>query len=282
MVVSRRAAECYKVAGKTAALRQSGQRPAGERLRRNPCGRRHLKRQRARTRQRSLRCRAATLITDLGGGAGQFPLGGGRVRFVDQRTLDDEVTCDSFRTPTFFSCLITWKNTSDRTSAVFCEARTSGKPVITTEGSFLGREVLEEGTGWLARDRDADSWRRPFGSATSELSQWPRAVPNIIPRYRQMFHRTHLSPGFSASPMRKAETRIAVFYPWTGLPALDRGSARRVDSARAPSGRTLRRSSHHFARLPASIDARCQQCGVSLSTAFGHRTRMVESGVCGF
>ena len=28
--------------------------------------------------------------------------------------------------------------------------------------------------------------------------------------------------------MGKAETRIAVFYPWTGLPALDRGSARRV------------------------------------------------------
>jgi glycosyltransferase involved in cell wall biosynthesis len=28
--------------------------------------------------------------------------------------------------------------------------------------------------------------------------------------------------------MKKAETRIAVFYPWTGLPALDRGSSRRV------------------------------------------------------
>jgi hypothetical protein len=28
--------------------------------------------------------------------------------------------------------------------------------------------------------------------------------------------------------MRKAETRIVVFYPWTGLPASDRGSARRV------------------------------------------------------
>ena len=28
--------------------------------------------------------------------------------------------------------------------------------------------------------------------------------------------------------MGKAESRIAVFYPWTGLPALDRGSARRV------------------------------------------------------
>ncbi len=28
--------------------------------------------------------------------------------------------------------------------------------------------------------------------------------------------------------MSKVDTRIAVFYPWTGLPALDRGSARRV------------------------------------------------------
>ncbi|HEY5742290.1 MAG TPA: hypothetical protein VIS99_07095, partial [Terrimicrobiaceae bacterium] len=28
--------------------------------------------------------------------------------------------------------------------------------------------------------------------------------------------------------MKKNETRIAIFYPWTGLPALDRGSARRV------------------------------------------------------
>ena len=27
---------------------------------------------------------------------------------------------------------------------------------------------------------------------------------------------------------KRAETRIAIFYPWTGLPALDRGSARRV------------------------------------------------------
>lgn len=28
--------------------------------------------------------------------------------------------------------------------------------------------------------------------------------------------------------MRRTDTRVAVFYPWTGLPALDRGSARRV------------------------------------------------------
>ena len=28
--------------------------------------------------------------------------------------------------------------------------------------------------------------------------------------------------------MTNANIRVAVFYPWTGLPALDRGSARRV------------------------------------------------------
>src|SRR5262245_38060059 len=28
--------------------------------------------------------------------------------------------------------------------------------------------------------------------------------------------------------MTRSNTRVAVFYPWTGLPALDRGSARRV------------------------------------------------------
>jgi glycosyltransferase involved in cell wall biosynthesis len=28
--------------------------------------------------------------------------------------------------------------------------------------------------------------------------------------------------------MRSTDTRVAVFYPWTGLPALDRGSARRI------------------------------------------------------
>ena len=28
--------------------------------------------------------------------------------------------------------------------------------------------------------------------------------------------------------MKSGERRIAVFYPWTGLPAMDRGSARRV------------------------------------------------------
>ena len=51
------------------------------------------------------------------------------------------VTCNCSKTPTFFSSPITWINTRDRTSGVFCEAMTAGKPVITTEGSFLGLEV---------------------------------------------------------------------------------------------------------------------------------------------
>jgi glycosyltransferase involved in cell wall biosynthesis len=39
---------------------------------------------------------------------------------------------------------------------------------------------------------------------------------------------TGLRRARSDSPMRRAEIRVAVFYPWTGLPACDRGSARRI------------------------------------------------------
>ncbi len=76
----------------------------------------------------------------------------------------------------------------DRTSGVFCEARTSGKPVITTEGSYLGREVLEEGIGWLARDRDADSVAQAIRRATSELEPVAARCAEIMPRYQPMFH----------------------------------------------------------------------------------------------
>ena len=77
---------------------------------------------------------------------------------------------------------------SDRTSSVFCEAKTAGKPVITTEGSFLGLEVMQEGTGWLVRDRNPESLARAIRQAASELELVAARCANLIPRYRQMFH----------------------------------------------------------------------------------------------
>jgi glycosyltransferase involved in cell wall biosynthesis len=43
---------------------------------------------------------------------------------------------------------------ASRTSGVFCEARVAGKPVVATEGSWMGDRVAREGGGWLVPDRD--------------------------------------------------------------------------------------------------------------------------------
>jgi glycosyltransferase involved in cell wall biosynthesis len=76
----------------------------------------------------------------------------------------------------------------DRTSGVFCEALTAGKPAITTEGSFLGLEVVREGIGWLVRDRDPDSVAQAIRRATSELGRVAARCAELMPRYKPMFH----------------------------------------------------------------------------------------------
>ena len=76
----------------------------------------------------------------------------------------------------------------DRTSGVFSEAMTAGKPVITTEGSFLGLEVGREGTGWLVRDRDPGSVAQAIRRAISELEPVAARCAELMPRYKPMFH----------------------------------------------------------------------------------------------
>lgn len=41
-----------------------------------------------------------------------------------------------------------------RTSGVFCEARTAGKPVLTTRGSWAGDRIAHEGGGWLVEEKN--------------------------------------------------------------------------------------------------------------------------------
>ncbi|MGB8465186.1 MAG: glycosyltransferase, partial [Terrimicrobiaceae bacterium] len=76
----------------------------------------------------------------------------------------------------------------DRTSGVFCEAMASAKPVITTEGSFLGREVLKEGTGWLVRERDPDSVAQAIPRAIGELQVVAARCEELMTRRKSMFH----------------------------------------------------------------------------------------------
>ena len=76
----------------------------------------------------------------------------------------------------------------DRTSGVFCEAMASAKPVITTEGSFPGLEVLKEGTGWLVRERDPDSVAQAIRRAIAELQVIAARCEVLMPRRKSMFH----------------------------------------------------------------------------------------------
>lgn len=76
----------------------------------------------------------------------------------------------------------------DRTSSLFCEAMTAGKPLIATEGTFMGRDVSRDGTGWLVRDRDADSLAAAFLRAESELEQAAARCREKMPRYALAFH----------------------------------------------------------------------------------------------
>jgi glycosyltransferase involved in cell wall biosynthesis len=76
----------------------------------------------------------------------------------------------------------------DRTSGVFCEAMTSGKPTIVNEGSFLGLEVRRQGIGWLARDRDPASLAETMRRAVHELETVAARCAKLIPHYKLMFH----------------------------------------------------------------------------------------------
>ncbi len=76
----------------------------------------------------------------------------------------------------------------DRTSGVFCEAMTSGKPTIVNEGSFLGLEVCRQGIGWLARDRDPSSLTETIRRAVRELDVVASRCAELRPHYKLMFH----------------------------------------------------------------------------------------------
>jgi glycosyltransferase involved in cell wall biosynthesis len=76
----------------------------------------------------------------------------------------------------------------DRTSGVFCEAMTSGKPAIVNEGSFLGLEVRRQRNGWLARDRDPASLAETIQRAVGELEAVASRCVELMPHYKLMFH----------------------------------------------------------------------------------------------
>jgi glycosyltransferase involved in cell wall biosynthesis len=110
-----------------------------------------------------------------------------RVSLID-RALDDDGYYRLLRDADVLLLPYHVERYQDRTSGVFCEAMTSGKPSIVSDGSFLGLEVHKERIGWLARDRDPVSLAETIKRAIRELDAvTPRCV-ELMPRYKPMFH----------------------------------------------------------------------------------------------
>jgi glycosyltransferase involved in cell wall biosynthesis len=76
----------------------------------------------------------------------------------------------------------------ERSSGVFCEALSAGKPVIVSQGSFMGLQVSRERNGWLVRDRNPASLASTIRKALPELESVAARCLKLMHRYSEMFH----------------------------------------------------------------------------------------------
>lgn len=76
----------------------------------------------------------------------------------------------------------------ERTSGVFCEALSAGKPVIVSDGSLMARQVSRERIGWLIRDSHPESIARVIRRALLELDFVAARCTELMDRYGRMFH----------------------------------------------------------------------------------------------
>ena len=80
-----------------------------------------------------------------------------------------------------------------RTSGVFCEALTAGKPVIATEGSWLGDRIARDGGGWLTPERDPAALAQRLPKVLDEIEKVSETARILAPAAREEFsHRRFL------------------------------------------------------------------------------------------
>jgi len=75
----------------------------------------------------------------------------------------------------------------DRTSGIFCEALVAGKPVITTENSWMSLETAASGAGWLVPERNASALAAVITKAARDYPSVAEKSLRLAPRYEQEF-----------------------------------------------------------------------------------------------
>jgi len=76
----------------------------------------------------------------------------------------------------------------ERTSGVFCEALSAGKPVIVSQGSSMSFQVLRDRTGWLVHDGNPASLAGAIRRALPEVQSVAKRCMELMQRYSEMFH----------------------------------------------------------------------------------------------
>jgi glycosyltransferase involved in cell wall biosynthesis len=106
---------------------------------------------------------------------------------------------------------------ASRTSGVFMEALSAGKPVIATEDTWMADQLLQHGAGLLCADRDPIALGKTIAAARDTCAElaaggmarrdaWTRVHnPDALAR--------RLLSGDAAAPAR----RVAMLYPWSDL-----------------------------------------------------------------
>ncbi len=75
----------------------------------------------------------------------------------------------------------------DRTSGIFCEALVAGKPVITTENSWMSLETAASGVGWLVPERNAAALAAVVTRAVSEYPVVVEKSLSLAAHFEQEF-----------------------------------------------------------------------------------------------
>jgi glycosyltransferase involved in cell wall biosynthesis len=74
-----------------------------------------------------------------------------------------------------------------RTSGVFCEALVAGKPVISTEGSWMSEEILRTGSGWLVPEKNPGRLAETVVSAIAGFEPMARGCRDRAPEHAVHF-----------------------------------------------------------------------------------------------
>lgn len=120
----------------------------------------------------------------------------------------------------------------ERTSGVFVEALTAGKPVIATERTWMSDELASHGAGILCKDQDPASLVEAIQRSVRELPELSRKATQSQAGYAAIHNPDSLVARLLNPPpaLKKEDrpSRAVIVYPWGDVVTRSSGAGLRV------------------------------------------------------